>query len=204
MLLLATRNQGKVAEIQAALAGLGLRFKTLADLPAYVEPPEDGQTFAENAQIKAVAACKAGGLPALADDSGLEVDALDGAPGVYSARFGGPGLSDAERNARLLALLEGVPQERRTARFRAVLALQLPQATSPRFWEGTIEGWIGFEPRGEGGFGYDPIFYLRDDQGNFLEQSLAELTRAQKNAISHRGKALNQLRAAIQSGELVL
>src|SRR5690606_38613033 len=135
--------------------------------------------------------------------SGLEVDVLDGAPGVYSARFGGAGLSDEERNRHLLAALAGVPQARRTARFRAVLALLAP-GEPPGFFAGTVDGWIGFEPRGEHGFGYDPIFCLRDAAGRLLPQTMAELDAADKNRVSHRGRALRLLRRALAAGEIRL
>ncbi|HEY8450186.1 MAG TPA: RdgB/HAM1 family non-canonical purine NTP pyrophosphatase [Bacillota bacterium] len=196
-MLLATTNPGKIAEIRAALAGLDLELKTLRDVSGYQPPAETASTFWENALLKARAAFAATGWPALADDSGLEVDALGGAPGVHSARFGGDGLTDADRCRLLLERLEGVPMKQRTARFRAVLALCRPDAP-PTYFEGTLEGWIGWEPKGHGGFGYDPVFYLRDDRGRFLDRALAELSRDEKNAISHRGQALRRLRAALE------
>ena len=202
-LLLATTSVGKRDEIAAALAGLGITLRTLADLPGYRPPAETGLTYAHNALIKAKAALDAAGLPVLADDSGLEVDALQGAPGVLSARFGGEGLSDAERNRLLLERLRHVPPERRTARFRAVLVLWVP-GSMPHLFEGTMEGWIGPAPRGQGGFGYDPIFYLLDEHGRPLNRSVAELTREEKNAVSHRGRALALLRQALTSGAVAL
>lgn len=204
VLLLATTNPGKVKELEQELACLGIEILTVASIPGYQGPEETGSTFAENAIIKAEAACRASGYPALADDSGLEVDALDGAPGVYSARFGGPTLSDPERCRLLLQRLTGVPLEARTARFKAVLALARPGSTTLLF-TGVVEGWVGFEPRGSNGFGYDPVFYLRDPEtGSFLDRSMAQLTPQEKAAISHRGQAARKLRRALESGEAAL
>lgn len=202
-LLLATTSPGKRVELAAALDGLATTLLTLADLPDYRPPAETGHTYAHNALIKAKAALDAAGLPVLADDSGLEVDALQGAPGVLSARFGGTGLSDAERNRLLLERLRDVPPERRTARFRAVLVLWVPGGM-PHLFEGTMEGWIGPAPRGEGGFGYDPIFYLLDANGRPLHRSVAELAPQEKNTVSHRGRALALLRQALASGTVAL
>lgn len=203
-LVLATRNAGKAAEIRAALAGLGVELLDLGGWPDLGPLPEPGATYAINAYAKALAVFTHTGLPALADDSGLEVDALDGEPGPRAAVFGGPGLDDAGRCRLLLARLEGVPRERRTARFRAVLALVWgggPHEVA--FFEAGCEGWIGFAPRGAGGFGYDPVFYLRGPDGAFLERSMAELTREEKNAVSHRGRALALLREALGRGGAV-
>lgn len=186
-LVLATRNAGKVREIRGLLADSGWQVLSPEDLR--VDPPvpvEIGRSYAENAIMKAVALTGAVGLPALADDSGLEVDALDGRPGVFSARFGGPrARTDADRVRLLLQALEGVPPARRTARFRAVVALTLPgNRTITR--EGVIEGRIALEPRGTSGFGYDPIFELPDGH------TMAEIGE-EKQRISHRAQALHAI-----------
>lgn len=199
-LVLATRNAGKVAEFQTALHDLGLTILSLKDFPACPDAAEDGDTFAANALIKARAAFTCTGLPSLADDSGLEVDALGGAPGVHSHRFAGPAEDDAANNAKLLALLAAVPEEQRTARFRAVLALVWGPGREITV-EGTCPGRILTAGRGAGGFGYDPLFYL-PERG----LTLAELPVAEKNAVSHRGAAVRRLRPLladlIRKGEL--
>ncbi len=189
-MVLATNNPGKVREFRRLLEPAGFRVLTPAELGFGLEVAEDGQSYAENALKKAQACADAAGLLALADDSGIEVDALDGGPGMYSARFGGPGLDDAGRTRLLLERLEGVPADRRTARYRAVVALAWParEGRAPVTFEGVEEGRIGFEPRGERGFGYDPVFELEDGR------TQAELSDEEKDAISHRGKAV---RAAI-------
>lgn len=199
-LVLATRNAGKVAEIRTALADLGLTVLSLQDFPACPDVVEDGTTFAANALKKAETVFAYTGFPSLADDSGLEVDALGGAPGVHSHRFAGPEEDDAANNAKLLTLLEGVPTEKRSARFRAVLALVWgPEKATTT--EGTCEGRILMAARGTGGFGYDPLFYL-PERG----LTLAELPVAEKNAVSHRGAAIRRLRPLladlIKKGEL--
>lgn len=193
-LLLATGNPAKVREIRAVLAGLPLEVVSLADLPAVSEPAETGATFAENARAKALYYARATGRWALADDSGLVVDALGGLPGVHSARYaadevppGSPRQAiDAANNRKLLRELAGVSDEWRTARFICHLAMAdargvLLEAT------GAIEGRIGHRPAGENGFGYDPLFLLDE-----LGKTTAELPSEQKNAISHRGKATRQ------------
>lgn len=185
-LLFATRNRGKLAELRALVAPHGIEVDSLDDVDAPGEVEEDGETFTANAEKKARAALAATGLPALADDSGLEVDALDGAPGVRSARYAGPGQDDAANNAKLLAALASVPDARRTARFRCALAF-VDAAGTLTVAEGTLEGRIGQAPRGAGGFGYDPLFLLPDGR------TLAELSAAEKNAISHRGQALRKM-----------
>lgn len=184
-LLLATNNPDKIREMEAILAPLGVEIRTPRDYPGIAEPREDGATFAENAIAKARHWARATGIPALADDSGLVVDALGGAPGVHSARYA---RTAPERNARLLAALAGVPPERRTARFVCVAALAMPDGAAVAR-EGTCEGRIHDAPRGTGGFGYDPIFWL-DEHGC----TMAELPPAVKNRISHRGRALEALR----------
>jgi XTP/dITP diphosphohydrolase len=162
---------------------------SLDDLPQVEEIEEHGTTFAENAALKARAVMQATGLPALADDSGLEVDALDGEPGVRSARFAGPGASDAERNALLLERLEGTPAVRRSARFRCVVAFVDPKEPErAHLEEGSCEGRILDAPRGDGGFGYDPVFYVES-----LNRTFAEATPEEKNRLSHRGQAMRRM-----------
>jgi XTP/dITP diphosphohydrolase len=189
-LVIATSNPHKVEEIQAVLGQVGVECVPLGDA-GIPEPEEDGATFEENARIKAVAYAKALGVTVLADDSGLEVDALGGAPGVHSARYAGIGETRAERdaanNAKLLRALEGVPQARRTARFVCVLSVARPDGSIVAEARGHFEGWIGEAPRGANGFGYDPLLVLADGRTS------AELTSAEKNARSHRGNALRTL-----------
>ncbi len=185
-LLIATSNAGKVREIRELLAGSGWDVLTPAEAHvSFALPVETGRSYAENAIAKAVAASDAAGLPALADDSGIEVDALDGAPGPLSARFGGPNLSDGQRTALLLKRLEGVPVAQRGARFRAVVALALG-GNRVITREGVLEGRIALAPRGVNGFGYDPIFELPDGR------TAAEIG-AEKQTISHRARALRAI-----------
>src|SRR5512136_877699 len=179
-LLIATHNAGKVREYRALLAGLPLEVTYLDAEGIGLEVDETGATFAENAVQKAQAYAAASGLWTWADDSGLEVDALGGAPGVRSARFAGPGASDADRYQKLLDALAGVPQGQRTARFRCVVALARPDG-AVRTAEGRCEGRIGLAPRGEHGFGYDPVFVV----DGFGGQTMAELVPEVKNRISH-------------------
>ncbi|MGD8349223.1 MAG: RdgB/HAM1 family non-canonical purine NTP pyrophosphatase [Gammaproteobacteria bacterium] len=188
-LVLASGNPGKLRELAAMLADFGYRLRAQSEFG--VEPvPETGTTFVENAIIKARHAAAETGLPALADDSGIEVDALDGAPGVYSARFAGEDAGDDANNALLVEKLRDVPVERRGARYRAVIVLMRHAADpSPLICEGSWEGVIQLEPRGEGGFGYDPYFYL-PDRGC----TSAELSAEEKNRLSHRGQATAELR----------
>ena len=182
-LVLASGNKGKLAEFQRLLDGMDIQVKSMKDFPEIGEIVEDGATFAENALIKARAVCKAAGKPAMADDSGLMVDALDGAPGIFSARFAGEQRSDADNNAKVLQLLEHVADENRTARFFCAIAIVLPDGREYTV-EGTCEGTILRELQGEGGFGYDPLFYVAD-----LGKTFAQLTMEEKNSISHRGNA---------------
>ncbi len=186
-LVLATKNRGKVAELRPLLAGLPLDVRTVDEVaPNLPSVIEDGTTFEANAILKAHAVAEATQLVTLADDSGLEVDALGGRPGVRSARFAGDGATDAENNAALLAALEEVHGPDRHARFRSVVAIVDPFAigAAPIVAEGKCEGTIAREPRGLGGFGYDPLFVLEGD-----ERSMAELSEDDKNRVSHRGKA---------------
>ena len=188
-LLIATSNPGKVAELTDLLKGLNCRVIGLGDLPQV--PPtveETGQTFAENAMLKAEYYHRLTGLIALADDSGLEVDALGGRPGVYSARYGGENLSSAEQIQLLLGELKDVPDDQRTARF--VCSIALFGNGLKVIFEDSCEGVIAREPRGQNGFGYDPVFIDAE-----LGRSFAELTREEKAPRSHRGRALQQARA---------
>jgi XTP/dITP diphosphohydrolase len=187
-LVLASANPGKLRELAAMLNGFGYRLRAQSEFG--VGPvAETGTTFVENAIIKARHAAAETGLPALADDSGIEVDALDGAPGVYSARFAGANAGDDANNALLVEKMRDVPAERRGARYRAVIVLMRHAADpSPLICEGSWEGVIRLEPRGEGGFGYDPYFYLPD-----LGCTSAQLSAAEKNRLSHRGQAIAEL-----------
>ena len=188
-LVLASGNPGKLRELAAILADAGYDLHPQSEF-GVPEVAETGTTFVENAIIKARHAARHTGLPSLADDSGIEVDALDGAPGVYSARFAGPGADDAANNALLVEKLRDVPEDRRGARYRAVIVLLRHAADpSPLICEGSWEGVIRLEPAGSGGFGYDPHFYLPD-----LGCTSAELEPAEKNRRSHRGQALGELR----------
>jgi XTP/dITP diphosphohydrolase len=190
-ILLATRNRGKAAEVRAMLEGLPATIRTLEECPGAPDVVEDGLTFRDNALKKARGLARWGGGLALADDSGLEVDALGGAPGVWSARYAGPGATDAKNNSELLRALEGIPLAQRSARFRCVLALAHPDG---REWvaEGACEGRIALAPRGETGFGYDPLFLVTGRGKTF-----AELGPAVKNRISHRAKALAAMKEII-------
>lgn len=189
-LILASGNAGKLKELQAMLGEL-VTVRPQSDFVAE-EAVEDGLSFVENAIIKARHACRASGLPALADDSGIAVDALAGAPGIYSARYAGGG-GDAANNAKLLEALEGLPAERRGARFISVLVLMMhAEDPTPIICEGVWHGRILTEARGEHGFGYDPLFWVPE-----AECSSAELSPADKNRLSHRAKAMVQLRARL-------
>ena len=188
--VLATRNRGKIAELSKLLEGFHLEVSGLDAFPAVGEVPETGDTFAANALEKARTVAGLTGLVAVADDSGLEVDALGGAPGVYSARYAGETAGDAANNAKLLAALAGVPAGRRAARFRCVMAAAAPNGET-LLAEGAWEGEVALEPVGEGGFGYDPLFF--DPR---LGRTAAQLTREDKNAVSHRGQAMRALLAA--------
>jgi XTP/dITP diphosphohydrolase len=188
-LLVATNNPGKVREYQELLLDLGVEITFPAQEGLVLDVDECGDTFEENARIKALAYAQASELLTLADDSGLEVDALNGAPGVHSARYAGPNASDVDRYRKLLAALADVPEGQRSARFRCVVALARPDGTVQTA-NGACEGEIGFEPRGKHGFGYDPIFVMAEHGG----QTMAELPPALKNQISHRSRALTAAR----------
>lgn len=190
-LLLATGNPGKLSEFRRILGGLPLQLLGPADLDLELAVPEEGRTFAENARAKACAYAAAAGMPALADDSGLEVDALGGRPGVMSARYAGEGASDADRRRLLLAEMEGVPEDERSARFRCVIALCWDGQVY--LTEGSIEGTIARQERGSGGFGYDRLFLL-PDRG----LTMAELSPEEKDAFSHRGQAARAMRAVLE------
>ena len=191
-LLVATNNPGKVREYEALLKGLPMTLTYPAQEGIDIEVEERGSTFAENARLKAAAYARASGLLTLADDSGLEVDALGGEPGTRSARYAGQGASDEDRYRLLLSKLEGVPWEQRTACFRCVIAVAMPQG-EVRTAVGTCEGVIAFEPKGEHGFGYDPVFYMPQHG-----QTMAELEPEIKNRISHRAQAAEGARRILQ------
>jgi XTP/dITP diphosphohydrolase len=189
-LLVGSRNPGKLREYRRLLAGLDLTLVSPDECdPSPPDPPEEAPTYAENAAIKARYYALATGLPTIGDDSGLEVQALRGAPGTRSRRFFGEDATAEERNARLLALLEGV--EDRSARFVCVTALAQPDGAVELF-DGEVRGEIALQPRGEGGFGYDPLFIVAGDG-----RTMAELGAEEKDAISHRGLAAEKLRACL-------
>jgi XTP/dITP diphosphohydrolase len=191
-LVLASGNAGKLEELRAMLAGMPLRIVAQGEL-GVEDVPETGLTFVENALIKARHASAVTGLPALADDSGLIVDALGGAPGLYSARYAGTPTNAAANNAKLLDAMREVPAERRSARFYAVIVLlRHPEDPQPLIAEGSWEGEITFAPRGDGGFGYNPVFF---DPAH--GQTAAEMDAATKNRFSHRARALETLRARL-------
>jgi len=196
-LLLATRNPGKIGEIRKELAGAPVRLLCCDDLAGWPDLREDGETFEDNAIAKAAQLARWAGLPALADDSGLEVDALGGEPGVRSAHFAGEHGDDAANIELLLRRMQGLPRGKRNARFVCVLALASPRGERFLVRE-TCEGSIALAPRGKGGFGYDPVFVPGGER-----RTMAELSLEEKNAISHRGKALRHIRALLEAGEPV-
>jgi XTP/dITP diphosphohydrolase len=187
-LLVATQNKGKVAELSALMRDLGVTWLSLADLAVSYEVAEVGATLTENARLKAAGYATATGLLTLADDSGLEVDALDGRPGVHTARYGGDDLTPAARYQLLLREMRHVPWTLRTARFHCVIALATPDGTLLGEGKGVCEGVIALEPAGHGGFGYDPVFYL-PERG----LTMAQLTPEEKKQISHRGRAIRAI-----------
>jgi XTP/dITP diphosphohydrolase len=183
-LVLATANRAKAREMAALLAGIPFRIVNLSDLSGVTLPPEGELSYAENALGKARAVASATRELALADDSGIEVDALGGGPGVLSARYGGPGLSDPERCEVMLREMASVPHERRTARFRCLIAVVCPRRIRETTVEGVVEGVLLEAPRGTGGFGYDPLFFYPP-----LGRGFAELSAEEKNRVSHRAQA---------------
>lgn len=185
-LVLATRNPGKTREIRELLKDFPIEIKNLDDFGPTPDIEEDGDTFDENAFRKASFTAKVLGLPALADDSGLEVEALGGAPGVHSARYAGPSATDDERVAKLLKEMEG--KENRAAAFMCVISIAVPSGVALTY-EGRCEGVIAEAPAGENGFGYDPIFYYPP-----MKKTFAQLSAEEKNRVSHRGKALEELK----------
>ena len=192
--VIASNNAHKADEIRTALDFEGWEFKTLAELGIISEPEEDADSFEGNARIKARTAHEAsGGMAALADDSGLVVDALDGAPGVYSSRYAGEHGNDGDNNAKLLHELADVPPEDRTARFMCCLVF-IDEDGTETVAQGTVEGHIGYEARGKNGFGYDPLFLPVELDG---EATFAQVTQEQKSRLSHRGNALRALKAKL-------
>ena len=187
-LVLATRNRHKGGELAALLGGLGIQIKTLAEFPEAPEVIEDGATCEANAVKKARVIAAATGLPAVADDTGLEVDALGGRPGIFAARYAGEGATYEDNWRKLLRELAGVPRERRTARFITVAAMAFPE-NGVQVARGVLEGLIAETPSGTQGFGYDPVFFVPE-----LGKTLAQLSPDQKNRISHRAKASAQVR----------
>lgn len=186
--VLASGNKGKLAEFQQLLSGINFDVVPQSDFQI-PEAIENGLSFVENALIKARHASRLTGLPAIADDSGLEVDVLNGAPGIYSSRFSGENATDDKNNLRLLSQLQDTPQAERTARFQCLLVyLRHPEDPTPLICQGTWEGYIVSSAEGTNGFGYDPLFYLPE-----LGCTSAQLDKAQKNTISHRGKAMAEL-----------
>ena len=188
--VLASHNKKKMAEMRAILSELGVEILSQADVGVDIEPEETGTTFEENARIKAEAIMQATGLPAIADDSGLVVDALNGEPGVYSARYGGEGLDDTGRWQLLLKNMEG--KENRACRFVSVICCAFPDG-SQLMTRGECHGVVAEGPRGEGGFGYDPVFWM-PEKG----KSMAELSPEEKNSISHRGNALRVFKEELE------
>ena len=186
-IILATQNQGKVRELRELLVDEDIEVLSLLDIPDWEEVEENGVTFAENAALKAREAVRRTGLIALADDSGLEVDALDGAPGVYSARYAGEPKDDERNIDKLLHLLEMIPENKRTARFRCALVMATPFGEE-YLTEGAVEGRILTQRRGSDGFGYDPVFYLPE-----FARTMAELTLTEKNTLSHRAQAFRKV-----------
>lgn len=187
----ATNNRKKLAEIQRILHALGHDAKTLDQLGINIEIEENGTTFEENALIKAKTIAKICNMPTISDDSGLEVDALGGRPGVYTARYAGEHATDDENIDKLLASLKGVEKQDRTARFVSCICLYFPDTDEHISCVGTCEGYIGFERQGDGGFGYDPVFMVGD-------KSYSQMSAQEKDGISHRGKAMRMMAEKIK------
>ncbi|WP_416827572.1 XTP/dITP diphosphatase [Ectobacillus polymachus] len=190
--VIATKNMGKVKDFEQLFAPYGLEVKSLHDFPLIEEPEETGETFEANAIIKANSLSKQLGQVVIADDSGLMVDALNGNPGVRSARYAGEEKNDEANLQKVLEDLKGVGMEKRTARFYCALAVVFPDQKEPVIVNGTIDGIILEQPRGDNGFGYDPIFYVEE-----MKRSMAELSRDEKNTCSHRARALYKLEKKI-------
>ncbi len=190
-IVIATYNRHKFEEITFLLGELPVRWLALGSFPDAPELKEEGATYAENARIKARTAAQFTGTWALGDDTGLEVDALGGRPGLFSARFAGEGVTFSENKKKLLDEMRGVPREKRTALFRTVLALASPSGET-RVTEGSLRGRITEEEKGQGGFGYDALFYIPE-----IGKTYAELTREEKNRVSHRARALQKMREAL-------
>ncbi|MGM0411058.1 MAG: XTP/dITP diphosphatase [Bacillota bacterium] len=192
-LLVASTNDGKIKEIREQLKDFDFEIIALEKFPQLQDIKEDGDSFKENALKKARLSAKETGLLTLADDSGLEVDALDGRPGIYSARYSGKNASDEKNNEKLLEELKGVPEEKRSARFRCVMAIYDPDNDYKVTVNGKCEGRILESPRGKNGFGYDPLFYVNSEK-----KAMAELSSDKKNEISHRAVALNKMKKVIK------
>ena len=192
-IVVATRNRKKVREIKRILEGLDVELFTMDEFPACPEVEETGKTFEGNAVKKAIAVSSCTGRAAIADDSGLEVDALGGAPGIYSARYAGDGATDKKNFEKLISELDSVPDEKRGARFVCVIALARPDGQVETF-SGAVDGRIGRNPVGSSGFGYDPVFYPEGRQRTF-----AQMPPAEKDSMSHRGRALEKLRDCLKS-----
>jgi XTP/dITP diphosphohydrolase len=195
-LLVGTTNQGKLDEVQGYLKGLSLKILALQSLEKWPTVVEDGATYEENALKKAKALAEYSGYLTLADDSGLEVDALNGAPGIYSARYSGEEGNDQKNNEKLLNALKDVPEDKRTARFVCALALCAPKSQGPKKWiiRESCEGIIAFSPKGQNGFGYDPVFFYPP-----FGKTFGEIDRETKATVSHRGKALKKLAQMLPS-----
>lgn len=193
-LIAATKNKGKLKEIEEILVGFPLQVASMEQAGFDIDIEENGGTFEENALIKARAVSRLSGEIVMADDSGLAVDYLDGAPGIYSSRFVGEGATDGDKNRKLLDLLQGVPAEKRTARFICAIAVVFPDGRHFTV-RGACEGYIGNEPAGTNGFGYDPLLYIPEEG-----KTMAELASDVKNAISHRGKALRRMAEELGKG----
>jgi XTP/dITP diphosphohydrolase len=204
-IVVATHSAHKLSELREVLERPDIELVSLDDVGVADEPVEDGATFEANARIKARFAARATGLPALADDSGIEVDALAGRPGIHTRRFAGPTATDADNNAKLLRELAGLPPERRAARYVCVLVLAVPDGAAPGGLRlvarrGTSRGRIATEPRGSGGFGYDPIFEpAQEPPGG---RTFAEYEPDEKNAISHRGRAARRIARVLTTSQL--
>ena len=191
-IIFATKNKGKIREINAILADMNVNVISMEDAGITIDVVEDGTTFEENSMKKAVQIMEVSGKITLADDSGLEIDAMDKGPGVYSARFMGEDTPYPERFKAIFEKLDGVPEEKRTARFVSCIAAAFPDGRRLTTYD-TVEGIIGYEVKGENGFGYDPIFFV-PDKGRYM----AELSAEEKNAISHRGKALGKMKELLK------